>query len=263
MIKEIDGISVNYTDEGEGDVVLLLHGWGVDITFYQGIIDTLKQDRRVIAPDMPGFGKTPEPSEPWCVDDYTDFILHFIDSFAVKRLSMIVHSFGGRVFFKMNARENLPFVIERAVLMDSAGIMPKKTVRQRISIRLYKIGRTIMSTPLMRFLYPDTVEDMRRKRGSADYNSATPLMRATLVRVVNEDLEPLMPLVQCPTLLIWGDMDTATPIGDAKRMERLIKDAKLVVCEGARHFCFVEQPTKVHGALQAFFEETDSSRENA
>lgn len=253
MTKKVDSISVNYIDEGTGDVVLLLHGWGANITIYPGIISTLKQGKRVIALDMPGFGKTPEPEKPWCVDDYVDFVIKFMESLQIDRFSVVVHSFGGRVFFKMNARENLPFTIEKAVLIDSAGILPKKTFKQKASLRCYKIGRTIMSTKVLRFLYPDAVEDMRRKRGSADYNNATPTMRATLVKVVNEDLEPLMHLVKCPTLLIWGDLDTATPLSDAKRMEELIPDAGLVLCEGAGHFSFAEQPAKVNGALQAFF----------
>lgn len=253
MIKKIEDIPVNYIDVGEGEIVLLLHGWGANITLYQGIIDTLKQGRRVIAPDMPGFGKTPEPSVPWCVDDYVDFVLKFIASFQIQRLSVVVHSFGGRVFFKMNAKEELPFTVERAVLIDSAGILPKKTWRQKASLRCYKLGRAFMSTKAMHFLYPDAVENMRRKRGSSDYNNATPLMRATLVKVVNEDLEPLIHLVKCPTLLIWGDLDTATPIEDARRMEELIADTGLVVCEGAGHFSYAEQPAKVNGALKAFF----------
>lgn len=253
MVKKIDEIPVNYIDEGEGEVVLLLHGWGANITLYRGIIDTLKQSRRVIALDMPGFGKTPEPPVPWCVDDYVDFVLHFIDTFSLKNLSVVVHSFGGRVFFKMNARKDLSFSIDRAVLIDSAGILPKKSIKQKVSLKCYKIGRAFMSTKVMHFLYPDAVENMRRKRGSSDYNSATPLMRATLVKVVNEDLEPLIGQVQCPTLLIWGDLDTATPIADAKRMEELIADAGLVVCEGAGHFSFAEQPAKVNGALKSFF----------
>ncbi len=253
MVRKIDGISVNYIDEGEGETVLLLHGWGANITLYQSIVDTLKQGRRVLALDMPGFGKTPEPERPWCVDDYVDFVLKFILSFNLEKISVVVHSFGGRVFFKMNAKENLPFTIERAVLIDSAGILPKKTVGQKVSLRCYKIGRAFMSTKVMHFLYPDAVEDMRRKRGSSDYNSATPLMRDTLVKVVNEDLEPLIHLVKCPTLLIWGDLDTATPIEDARRMEELIADAGLVVCEGAGHFSYAEQPVKANGALKAFF----------
>jgi pimeloyl-ACP methyl ester carboxylesterase len=252
VIIQIDQISVNYIDEGEGDVVLLLHGWGSNITLFQGIIDTLSPRHRVIALDMPGFGKTPEPPEPWCVDDYVDFVMKFLNSLHIKEFSVLVHSFGGRVLFKMNAREKLPYVIHKAVLIDSAGIMPKKTWKQKASLRLYKMASRFMSTKPLHFLYPDAVEDMRKKRGSADYNNATPTMRATLVKVVNEDLEPLIAKISCPTLLVWGDMDTATPIADAKVMEGLIKDTGLVVCEGAGHYSFLEQPAKVHGALQAF-----------
>ncbi|MCM1037703.1 MAG: alpha/beta hydrolase [Ruminococcus sp.] len=252
MVKKIDDISVNYIDEGEGDVVLLLHGWGSNITLFDGIVKTLVPTHRVIAPDMPGFGKTPAPSEAWCVDDYVDFLIKFIDSMQITKFSVLVHSFGGRVLFKLNAREGLPYVIRKAVLIDSAGIMPKKTWKQKVSLRFYKAARAVMSTKVLRFLYPDAVEDMRKKRGSADYNNATPVMRATLVKVVNEDLEPLIAKLHCPTLLIWGDADTATPIEDARTMERLIQDTGLVVCEGAGHYSFLEQPAKVHGALKAF-----------
>lgn len=255
MVKKIDSIAVNYIDEGEGGIILLLHGWGANVALYGGVIKVLAQNHRVIALDMPGFGKTPEPPEPWSVDDYVDFVVRFVASFRVSKLSVVVHSFGGRVFFKMNARERLPFAIEKVVLIDSAGILPKKSLRQRMSLRCYKIGRAVMSTKVLRFLYPDAADDMRRRRGSADYNNATPVMRATLVKVVNEDLEPLMHLVKCPALLIWGDQDTATPLSDAKRMEELIPDAGLVVCEGAGHFSFAEQAPKVHGALAAFFAE--------
>ncbi|MDE6750819.1 MAG: alpha/beta hydrolase [Lachnospiraceae bacterium] len=252
MVTKIDNISVNYIDVGEGDVILLLHGWGADITLFDGIVKTLTPSHRVVAPDMPGFGKTSEPPEPWCVDDYVDFITKFLNYLNIKEFSVLVHSFGGRVLFKLNAKEKLSFVIHKAVLIDSAGIMPKKTFKQKLSLQMYKAARRIMSTKVLHFLYPDAVENMRKKRGSADYNNATPVMRNTLVKVVNEDLEPLVSKLNCPVLLIWGDADTATPISDAELMERLIPDAGLVVCEGAGHYSFLEQPAKVHGVLKVF-----------
>ena len=253
MVTKIDNISVNYIDVGEGEVILLLHGWGSNITLFDGIVKTLSPTHRIVAPDMPGFGKTSEPHEPWCVDDYVDFIIKFLNCLDIKEFSVLVHSFGGRVLFKLNAIEELPFIINKAVLIDSAGIMPKKTFKQKVSLQMYKAARRIMSTKVLRFLYPDAVENMRKKRGSADYNNATPTMRNTLVKVVNEDLEPLVSKLNCPTLIIWGDADTATPISDAKIMEGLMPDAGLVVCEGAGHYSFLEQPAKVHGALKAFF----------
>ncbi len=253
MVIKIDDIPVNYIDEGEGSAILLLHGWGSNITLFDGIVKALSPSHRVIAPDMPGFGKTPEPQRAWSVDDYVDFIIKFIDSLGLKEFGVLVHSFGGRVLFKLNARESLPYVINKAVLVDSAGIMPKKSLKQKISLKMYKCARSIMSTKLLHFLYPDAVENMRKKRGSADYNNATPTMRQTLVKVVNEDLKPLISKINCPTLIIWGDNDTATPINDARQMEQLIPDAGLVVCEGAGHYSFLEQPAKVHGALKVFF----------
>lgn len=253
MVIKIDDIPVNYIDEGEGDVILMLHGWGSNITLFDGIIKTLSPSHRVIAPDMPGFGKTPEPQQGWSVDDYVDFIIKFIDSLKLTRFSVLVHSFGGRVLLKLNAIEPRPYIIDKAVLIDSAGIMPKKSLGQKLNLKMYKLARRIMSTKVLRFLYPDAVENMRKKRGSSDYNNATPIMRNTLVKVVNEDLAPLVHRINCPTLIIWGDMDTATPIDDARLMESLIPDAGLVVCEGAGHYSFLEQPAKVHGALKAFF----------
>lgn len=253
MVVKIDDIATNYIDVGEGDVILLLHGWGSNITLFDGIVKALSPGHRVIALDMPGFGKTPEPPQAWCVDDYVDFIIKFLISLNIKEFSVLVHSFGGRVLFKLNAREDRHFVIKKAVLIDSAGIMPKKTFRQKVSLKVYKVASRIMSTKVLHFLYPDAVENMRKKRGSADYNNATPIMRATLVRVVNEDLKLLIPKMHCPTLIIWGDADTATPISDARQMEQLIPDSGLVICEGAGHYSFLEQPAKVHGALKAFF----------
>lgn len=253
MVTKIDDISVNYIDVGDGDIILLLHGWGSNITLFDGIVKTLSPNHRVVAPDMPGFGKSSEPPQPWSVDDYVDFVTKFLNALNIKEFSVLVHSFGGRVLFKLNDKKELPFIINKAVLIDSAGIVPKKTFRQKLSLRMYKAARCIMSTKVLHFLYPDAVENMRKKRGSADYNNATPTMRSTLVKVVNEDLEPLVSKLNCPTLIIWGDADTATPISDAELMERLIPDAGLVVCEGAGHYSFLEQPAKVHGALKAFF----------
>lgn len=252
MFLAINQISVNYIDEGEGDIVLLLHGWGSNITLFDAITRMLSKNHRVIALDMPGFGKTAQPPEAWSVDDYVDFVMAFLNELQIKEFSVLVHSFGGRVLFKLKARENCPYHIHKAVLIDSAGIMPKKTFGQKCSLKLYKAATKIMSTKILHFLYPDAVENMRKRRGSADYNHATPIMRATLVKVVNEDLQSYIPKLQCPTLLIWGDADTATPISDARMMEQLLPDAGLVVCEGAGHYSFLEQPDKVHAALKSF-----------
>ena len=87
MTVNIRGLDINYICEGQGDTVLLLHGWGSNITLFQSAIDLLKTKYRVIAMDMPGFGGSDEPKEPWCVDYYTDFVLDFMKEFPCVRVT--------------------------------------------------------------------------------------------------------------------------------------------------------------------------------
>ncbi|MEG0700452.1 MAG: alpha/beta hydrolase, partial [Muribaculaceae bacterium] len=98
------------------------------------------------------------------------------------------------------------------------------------------------------------IDKYRAKAGSSDYNSSTQKMRSIMSRVVNEDLKGYMPKISCPTLLIWGALDTATPIGDAKIMERLIPDAGLVSFEGVGHYSFLENPYGFDAVLKSFLE---------
>ena len=98
------------------------------------------------------------------------------------------------------------------------------------------------------------LERVRAYFGSADYNAAPPVLRQTLVKVVNEDLTRFLPHLACPTLLIWGEKDTATPLSDAKLMEKLVPDAGLCVIRGAGHFSFVERPGEVHAIVHSFLQ---------
>ena len=119
---------------------------------------------------------------------------------------------------------------------------------------MYKMGRTVMSTAPMKKLFPDAVENMRNKRGSADYRAASPVMRATLVNVVNEDLTHLLSEIKQSTLLVWGDKDDATPLSDGQLMEKLIPDSGLVVIEGTGHYAFLEGWYTFSRVLASFLE---------
>ncbi len=251
MITNIDGININYEKKGEGEFVLFLHGWGSNIKLWQGLMDTVAPKYTALALDMPGFGESDEPKEAWNVDDYVDFVLKFVDLFKPESLVLVGHSFGGRVIIKMLNRE-LPFEVKKIILIDAAGIKPKKTLKQKISLLAYKTGRKIMETKPLKAMFPDAVENMRKKRGSADYNSATPIMRQTLVKVVNEDLTELLPNIKASSLLIWGTNDTATPLSDGEKMESLIPDAGLVKVQGAGHYSFLEAPELVSRVVKSF-----------
>ena len=96
------------------------------------------------------------------------------------------------------------------------------------------------------------LDKARRHYGSADYNAAPEVLRKTLVSLVNTDIRDVLPNIKCPTLLIWGDNDTATPLADAKIIESLIADAGLCVIKGTGHFSFVERPFEANAIINSF-----------
>ncbi|MBQ8298084.1 MAG: alpha/beta hydrolase [Ruminococcus sp.] len=242
MYKEINGININYEQKGSGELLVVLHGWGSNITLHANMIELFSKKYTAIAMDMPGFGQSDEPPSAWCVDDYVQFVIDFLaKEHSGKKIIFLGHSFGGRVIIKLCSRTDLPFEVSKVILVDSAGILPPRNKKKSFRTYYYKIGKWFLSTKLMQKIAPDALENFRKKMGSADYAAASPLMRQVLVKVVNEDLEPLLPNIKCPTLLVWGVNDTATPLSDGQKMEQLIPDAGLVKLENAGHYSFLEQ----------------------
>lgn len=248
----VNGMRIHYTDIGQGAAILVLHGWGSNIAVHRAMIAQLSARYRVLALDLPGFGKSQEPPVPFNVDDYADTVLEFLKPFALPSLTLIGHSFGGRIIIKL-ANRTLPFRIDRIVLIDSAGIRPAPTRKGLRRQKTYKFCKRVLSLKPMRSLFPNALESLRKRHGSADYNAASPMMRQCLVRVVNEDLTALLPGIQPETLLIWGENDTATPISDARLMEKTIPHAGLAVIQNAGHFSFLDQPFVFSRILASFF----------
>ena len=253
MNIKIQDINTNYIVKGEGKNILLLHGWGSKLDLFGTIIENLSKNNKVYAIDLPGFGGTDEPKEAWDVDRYVDFVIEFIEKMNIKELSILGHSFGGRVIIKLVNRKNLNFKVDKLVLVDSAGIKPEKSKKTSMKTKVYKVLKILVGNKIVSKIFPNLLNNIKKKFGSEDYRNATPIMRDTLVKTVNEDLTDLLPNIKQSTLLIWGDKDTATPIEDAKKMESLIKDSGLVTVEGAGHFSFLEQPILINRVLDSFF----------
>ena len=250
----VNGYNISYKISGSGEeTVVMLQGWGTHLGMYDSVAGTINDKVRFVQFDMPGFGGSDEPREAWNVDAYADFFLKFMEALGIKKATLIGHSYGGRVIIKLATRENLPFEITNIVLIDSAGILPKKTFSQKVKIRKYKILKKILNMKLVYALFPEIIDDWRNQQGSADYRAASPMMRQCLVMAVNEDLTELLPRIKQDTLLIWGDRDTATPIGDARIMDEKIPNSGLAILTGAGHYSFLEQPQIFRNIMRAYF----------
>ena len=252
METVVGGIKTSYIDVGSGEAVVMLHGWGSKKELFSNLVDAVSQKYRVIAPDFPGFGETEEPCEVWDVDAFTDWTVALIEKLELKKVILLGHSFGGRVTIKMACRDELPFEIDRIILTGSAGILPKRPISYKIKVGGYKLAKKFLMLPPVKALFPNALENMQKKRGSADYRSASQIMRGCLVKVVNEDLKECLPKIKQSTLLIWGTEDDATPLSDGELMEKLIPDAGLVRIKGAGHYSWLNDPYTFVAVLKSF-----------
>lgn len=251
MFAEIKGLKTEYEIWGEGSMpVLLLHGWGASYDTYRGIASALSDRCRLYAVNFPGCGSSETMAEPWSLDDYCDFVIEFINAMELKNPIIMGHSHGGRVTMKLTAdgRVNPP----KIVLLDAAGLIPKKSFKQKMRARNFKTIKRVLTLPVLKNYTEGLLNKARTHYGSADYNAAPEVLRKTLVKLVNTDIRDILPNIKCPSLLIWGENDTATPLEDAKTIEKLIPDAGLCVIKGTGHFSFCEKPYEAHAILRSF-----------
>ncbi len=247
----IDGLKINYIKKGKGKTVLILPGWGTVINTYNTLIDGVSEYANVICLDMPGFGDSDEPKNAWNIDNFIDFVIDFIESQKIKELDLIGHSNGGRIIIKMMSRK-LKFKVNKIIFIGSAGIVHKKSLKLRIRTRIFKIGKKIALSKLMKKIFPDMLNKLQSYFGSDDYRNSSPVMRETMVKIINEDVREYLPNIKVPTLLIWGERDIATPLEDAKIMEKMIPDAGLIMIKDCTHYVFLENPAYVNLIIKNF-----------
>ncbi len=251
-----ENLRLHYTVAGAGQPLFLLHGWGCSTEIWQRVLPFLEERFRVINVDFAGFGQSEEPTEVWGVEEYTRTVEAIAKAEGVESPVLVGHSFGGRVSIVYASRNKT----QKVILVDAAGVKPKRSLTYYRKVYTFKLLKWLAPILLGKERAQQLIEKRRAKAGSSDYNNASPRMRAIVSKVVNEDLCHLMPKISAPTLLFWGENDTATPLADAKRMEKLIPDAGLVTVTGAGHYSFLENTLLFLRVVESFLSKEISNR---
>ncbi len=243
---EVQNLQTCYVDEGQGEAMVLLHGWGQNLEMMDEIRKEFCQNYRVISFDFPGFGESEAPKKAWSVQDYENWVLELLKQLDVPKAIFIAHSFGGRVAIRLAS--DYPEKVEKLVLTGAAGIRPKVSWVSKARMYAYKLGKWYLtkSHQLAK------LERYQNSRGSADYRAAKGVLRPTLVKVVNEDLSSLLNQVTCETLLVWGELDAAAPLWMGQQMEKEMKEATLVMFEKQDHFAYWNEANRFNQVLWAF-----------
>ena len=251
--------TLSFKTVGEGRPLIILHGWGSSGKAMWPLAQQLSSLRTCYVIDLPGFGNSEAPDRPWSVDDYADLIRQFIDDHKLNKVDLLVHSFGGRIALKLCARPEGQQQIGKVLITGGAGMKPKRG----LNYYLKKYTAKILKAPFK--LLPSTLREkslaklrqtsLWKALGSSDYSKLSGVMRQTFVKTVTEYLEPCLPHISHEVLLLWGTNDPATPLYQAKRMEKGIKNAALVEIDHAGHYAFLDRPAHFTSIAKAFFEE--------
>jgi pimeloyl-ACP methyl ester carboxylesterase len=242
VLKKIDDININYIDYGneDGQPLVFLHGWGQNIEMMKPLAEKLKKTNRIVIIDLPGFGQSEEPKRVYTIYDYVNVINELLKELDVKKPSLIGHSFGGKISLLYASLNE----VNKLVVMGS----PYDVEIKNQSLKV-KVLKSLKRIPLL-----NKLENFAKKRlGSTDYKNASLMMRNVLTQHVNLSIVKELSKISCPTLIIWGTLDDAVKIEAAYRLEKLIKNAGLVIYQGNTHYAYLERLDQTSKVLRNFF----------
>lgn len=248
----LDNLLVNYyVTENPSEAaatVVFLHGWRSNSRIWEPIYQNLQgRGFALYGLDLPGFGGSAAPTDPWTLRNYAALVSRFIERLELKNVCLVGHSFGGRVAVKTAAES--PQVLEKLVLVDSGGFRPH-VVRRGIVMFLAKFLKPAFALPLLRRLRPFVYHIL----GADDY-LATPELKSTFLNVINENVENVAAQVSQPTLIVWGEKDEETPLSFAQALHQKIPHSNIQIFATAGHFSFLDEPEEFSELLIKFINE--------
>ena len=174
---EVNGIKTNYVDEGTGECILILHGWGASIETFRPVIDYFKNKNRVVALDMPGCGKTEEPSAAYCMNDYAAFVNTFRELLGIQNPVLMGHSNGGRTILKLFS-QNPSYPCKKVILIDASGIKHKRSFAASVKLYSYKTVKAVLQCPIW------------KKAAASLKRSGLLLADEDILHAMNDELSP-------------------------------------------------------------------------
>ncbi|MGZ5338718.1 MAG: alpha/beta fold hydrolase [Thermoleophilaceae bacterium] len=269
---ELAGTPVNYVDLGAGDKepIVFVHGLGGQ---WQNWLENLPRaalERRVIALDLPGFGRTPAPHDEITISGYGRCVDSLCDQLELGRVDIVGNSMGGYIAAEVAIQ--FPQRIDQLLLISAAGITSADIVRQPIftagriatAVTAHSAAqyRAIASRPKSRHMalalvarHPSLLradlayEGFIKGAGGSGFEAA-------LHACLEYDFRDRLPEIRQPTLILWGDKDSIIPVRDAHEFERLIADSRKVVMKDTGHIPMAERPGAFNDVMMDFLAET-------
>lgn len=247
---------LGYDTAGNGDVLLLVHGFPLDRTMWAEQLSGLSDVRKVVAIDLRGRGKSPdEEAEDWAIDLYADDIAATIDSLGVDKVDLAGLSMGGYVCFSLLRR--YADKVRSLILIDTkaAGDAPEaKEAREKTAAMVREKGISELVEVLLPKLLTQDANEAVREKGRAIFENVPRETAAadSLAMRDRADYTPDLASISVPTLVIHGEQDQIMPIDAARQMAEAIPGAEFMGIANAGHLAPIENPDGVNNAIREF-----------
>ncbi len=265
----VDGYRIRHQEKGEGFPLLLMHGLGASLEWWQFNVDSLSREYRIIAFDFLGFGYSSKEINEYSLSFASKFLISFFDTLRIDRAFLLGNSMGGLI--SLSAALEYPERIEKLVLVDNAGFGRRLSFILRLG-SLFPLGELALALRnkftvkalLSQLFYdpqklPPNLVDCVLRILSLPHSSEA-LLRTLRYGVdlkgLKEDVwKPVQEKINFlsrPTLIIWGDQDKITPVDQAYRGKKLIKQSELYIFEKCGHMPQVEQAEEFNNLVLDF-----------
>lgn len=253
----VGGLSVAYVRTGDAPALVLLHGFTHDSRVWRHQLDGLSDGFTVIAWDAPGAGQSPDPPEPFEIGDWAECLAGFLDAIGIQRAHILGLSWGGLLaqeFYRLHTAR-----VRSLVLADTyagwKGSLPEPMAQERLAacLRDASLPPSEFVPRYLPGMFGESagrdVQDQLARIMSDFHPIGFRLMAAALAHA---DTRDLLPVIRVPTLLIWGDADTRSPMPVAHQMRDAIPGARLAVIPGAGHVSNLEEPAQFNAMVRDF-----------
>jgi len=261
---EIDELDIHYCDEGEGDVILLIHGTFSSLHSFQEWTDLLKGMYRVIRLDLPGFGLTgPHPNHDYNIDFYSEFLNKFLDKLNIKKCSVAGNSLGGWLSWEFALKYQ--HRVDSLVLINSAGYIGEGN---------FPLPFVIAQTPVLRNVFsfvPKAVVRRFMRQVFIDQSKVTddlisryydlfhrPGNKETFVKIANsnftQNTDKLHQLT-IPVLVMWGAQDNWINVSHSHKFDKELSNSQLIIYDNVGHVPMEEIPERTVKDLISFLQE--------
>lgn len=248
---DLEDCKIFYTQGGlksDSAPIVLLHGWGISAAPYQEVLNLLAQQHSVIAPDLPGFARSPYPNLIPDYESYAKFLLSFLDALNLQQVHLVGHSFGGGIAIALSALA--PDRVKSVVLVDSTGIptvsipeiIPRRAIEMAAQLLLPRLRLKLVDIPQV-FAY------------NLLFNTGNVIQ--ALLLSLQVDLTHLLLNIKAPCLLVWSEKDLTEPMSIAREMAAMIPDARLTTIEEGWHEWGLWYPEKLTSLTLDFIHQVE------